>query len=440
MPLAFGLLLRHFKCPLQWDSYDRLTGKYGEERVIKKKSSVRLLFSGFLPLFILAHFGHHVVGAMLRPLMPMIRTDLSLNYTEVGVVISAFAITSGISQLPAGWLADRFEARKLILISISGVALAGILIGLAPSYSVLITFLVIAAMLGGGYHPASSAVISSSVPAEYRGRALGFHLIGGSSTFWIVPLLATPIAVAWGWNSAYIFLSIPAVFLGIVLYIFIGRRGKAQELTLRAGVGQATGNDNSVNWRRLLPFFLMSILTGTILRSVVAYFSLYAVDHLGVTEATAALLVTITPAVGLLAAPLGGYLSDRIGTIPILLTLSFMAAPIVYILGLVSNVSIFIVVMIVIGFINFTRGPTSESFIAVHTPQHRRSTILGIYFFANAEVSGLLTPVVGRLIDWRGFKTSFNIVSISLAAVVAICSVFIWRNRNQSNTEYSAPS
>ncbi len=78
-----------------------------------------------------AHFGHHVVGAMLNPLLPMIRTDLNLNYTTAGVAVSVFSITGGVAQLPAGWLADRIDPQPVILISVSGVALGGLLIGLS---------------------------------------------------------------------------------------------------------------------------------------------------------------------------------------------------------------------------------------------------------------------------------------------------------------------
>ena len=198
------------------------------EGTIIKKSDIRAFFAGLLPLFILAHFGHHVVGASLRPLMPMIRTDLKLNYAQSGVVLSAFAITSGISQLPAGWLADRFGVRLAVFLSISGVAVAGLMIGLSNSYVALIAFLVLAAILGGGYHPAASAAVSASVAPENRGKALGIHLIGGSSAFWVVPLLAAPIAVAWGWRSSFVVLSIPTIILGVVLYILISRRTRVQ--------------------------------------------------------------------------------------------------------------------------------------------------------------------------------------------------------------------
>jgi len=400
-----------------------------------KRQDLRALFQGLLPLFILAHFGHHVVGAMLRPLMPMIRTDLSLSYTQSGVVMSAFAITGGISQLPAGWLADRFGPRVMILISVTGVAIVGLFIGLSHSYAALIALLVLAAILGGGYHPAAAAAISTSVPAERRGRALGMHLVGGTSSFWVVPLLAAPIALAWGWRGSYITLTAPVIVLGIVLYILIGRRTRRlQAAEPPTPAGEVPAPAARSRWRQLVPFLVMTVATGTVVQSVGAYFSLYAVDHFGVAEATAAALVAITPAVGLIAGPLGGYLSDRLGGVPVLTAVSFLAIPLIYALGVVPNVLSLAAVMVAMGIVSSTRMPTSEAYIVGYAPQHRRSTILGFYFFAGAEMAGLLTPVVGNLIDRFGFYSTFAIMSAILAPVIVACSVFLWRSRGQRDT------
>jgi MFS family permease len=366
--------------------------------------------------------------------MPMIRTDLDLSYTEAGVVMSAFAITSGISQLPAGWLADRFGPRIMVALGVSGVAIAGLLIGLSQSYWTLIVFLVIAALLGGGYHPASATAISAVVPQERRGRALGLHLVGGSSSFWVVPLLAAPIALAWGWRGVYLTLSIPAIILGIVLYILIGRRTRVRDSECQTDDVEVPKAPDRIHWRQILPFIIISVTTGTMIQSASAYLSLYAVDHLGVAEATAAMLVAVTPAVGLVAAPLGGYLSDRFGGIPVIIIVSFVAGPLVYLLGLVPNVPALVAVMISIGFVSNTRMPTSEAYIVGNIPEHRRSTILGFYFFAGAEIAGLMTPVMGNLIDRLGFVKSFNIISASIASVAVVCSLLLWRNRASAGT------
>ncbi len=369
-----------------------------------------------------------MVGAMLRPLMPMIRTDFNLSYTQAGWTMSAFSLTNGISNLPSGWLADRIGPRVMVLLSVTGVAIAGLFIGLSHSYSALIGFLVLAAIMGGGYHPASSAAISLSVPSEYRGRSLALHFVAGGSAFWVVPLLVAPIAVAWGWRGPYLTLTTPTILLGILLYILIGSRRYIR-------VGESTKVDKEVTtsaripWRKLLPFIIITVTTGTMIQSVNSYLSLYAVDKLGITAAAAAMLMAITPAVILVAAPLGGYLSDRFGSVPVLLLASSLAIPLVYLLGAAHNVATLAALMVAIGIVSNARIPTSESYITGNTPQHRRAMVLGLYFFSETEVAGVLAPVMGSLIDRFGFDSTFAIASASIAMVVVVCSLFLWRNR-----------
>jgi MFS family permease len=362
--------------------------------------------------------------------MPMIRNNFALSYTQSGLLMSAFSITNGISQLLIGWLANRLGTRLIILMSVTGVAIVGIIIGLTHSYVALIIFLVLAALIGGGYHPASGAVIASSVPAKYRGRAFGVHFMGGSSAFWVLPLIAAPIAVALGWRSSFLILSIPTVLIGILLYILIGSRIKSQVIEHQEiGKQSATGTAR-IPWRKLLPVILISVTVGTMVMSVTSYLSLYAVDNFGFSEAAAAMLVAITPAIGFIAAPLGGYLSDRFGSITVLLVISFLTIPLIYLLGIASNTTALIIIMVAIGTVSTMRMPTSESYITGTTPEHRRAAVLGLYFFASTEVSGIWTPVVGILIDNIGFRSTFTITSVVTGIVVVFCSLFLWKNKS----------
>ena len=71
---------------------------------------------------------------MMIPLLPFIRDDLALDYTQAGWLVSAYLVSYGIGQLPGGWLADRIGPRTVLTIGISGVALSGLLAGLSPTY------------------------------------------------------------------------------------------------------------------------------------------------------------------------------------------------------------------------------------------------------------------------------------------------------------------
>ena len=84
-----------------------------------RKFNFGLLISGTVPLFVLAHFVHHLLTALTIPLLPFIRSDFSLDYAQSGWAVSAFSLSYGFGQLPAGWLADRIGARLILTIGIS---------------------------------------------------------------------------------------------------------------------------------------------------------------------------------------------------------------------------------------------------------------------------------------------------------------------------------
>ncbi len=78
-----------------------------------------------LPLFILAHFCHHLLTSLPVPLLPMIKADFGLDYTRSGLVVSSFNMSYGIGQIPADWLSDRAGPRFAVMAGTCGVAAVG---------------------------------------------------------------------------------------------------------------------------------------------------------------------------------------------------------------------------------------------------------------------------------------------------------------------------
>lgn len=381
----------------------------------------------------LAHFGHHLLTALPVPLLPFIRDDFALDYAQSGLVISAFSLAYGIGQLPAGWLADRIGPRILITIGIGGVALAGLLVGLSQTYIVMLIFLVLMGVVGGGYHPSAAPLISASVEPKNRGRALGFHLVGGSGSFFLAPLIAAAMAAAWGWRSSFIGLAVPTAVFGIIFYVLLGRR---------AGTGEPqpmiTDNHDETaslpgRWRRLVAFMTLSIFTQAVAFSIIAFIPLFMVDHFGISEGAAAAFLAIVYSAGIWASPLGGYLSDRLGRVPVVLTVSLIGGPIIYLLNLVPygpyGLSIG-ALLLVIGMVMYIRMPVTEAYIFDQTQQRHRSTIFGIYYFSAMEAGGLLVPLMGSAIDQFGFYFSFTVAAVAMVAVTLLCSVFLWGSRD----------
>jgi FSR family fosmidomycin resistance protein-like MFS transporter len=383
-----------------------------------------------LPLFVMGHFSHHVLTAITVPLIPFIRSAFDLDYTQSGLVVSSFTLAYGIGQLPAGWLADRIDPRKLMTVGISGVALAGILVGLSQTFVLMILFLILMGLLAGGYHPSAPPLISASVKPENLGTALGFHNIGGGASHFLTPLLAVAIANVWGWRNAYIALGIPTVAFGILFYILLGRM-KARQ---KANPGPSKDEERTPAppgiMRRLVVFLILSTFTAAIINSIVSFIPFLMVDHFGVSKEMAAGSLSLIYLAVFWASPLGGYLADRLGSVRVVIAVCFITGPAIFLLTMLPYGWALGGLLVLLGMTIFSRMSASESFIVSETPAGKRSTVLGIYYFSGQEGGGILTPVVGYLIDRWGFSTTFGLAGGAVLIAALVCSFWLREGKN----------
>ncbi len=389
---------------------------------------LRRTFPAVVVLFLVAHCAHHLVTALPVPLLPYIRDEFALDYTRAALVISAFSVPYGIAQLPSGWLADRFGARKMVCVGISGVALAGLFVGLSTDYVLLLAASALMGALGGGYHPSAPILISAATDPARRGRALGLHMIGGSVAYFAAPLVAAGIAVALGWRAPFVILSIPSIVFGLVLYRILGRRernAERQESVHRS----PTPDDVTTNWPQLITVLILTCFTAAALLSSVAFIPLYLVDVHGYVEHRAALALALFYSTGLWAGIVGGYMSDRLGSIPVVALAALISGPALILIGVASSGLPVIALLLVVGIALYVRSPASESFVLAHSPARHRSTVLGLYFFGAMEGNGVLAPVVGYLIDRFGFTVAYQLSGFAMIGVALLCTLVLFRMR-----------
>ena len=385
-------------------------------------------FTGLLPLFMMAHFGHHLVNSLPIPLLPMIRQDFDLNFTRSGLLISAFTLSYGLSQFPAGWLADRIGARVVLTVSICGVSVAGFLFGLSQNYLAMLVLLVAMGVLGGGYHPAAPPLILASVDPKKKGRAMGLHMVGGSAPFFLTPLIAVALASVWGWRGPFIALSVLTMLFGVVFHLKLKRYSKAIKPGGDASdAAQALDPPPQKTPRRLVPFIIVSTFTHAVTFSVIAFIPLFLIDRFGLDLKKAGAFLSVYYSAGLWASLLGGILSDRLGGVRVVFTACFLSAPIFFFFNQALSFPAFIFLLFLLGITNYVRTPVSESYIVSQSARRHRSTLLGIYFFSNMEGGGILTPLMGFLIDRHGFYFSFSTAGVLLVAVSVICLIWLGR-------------
>ncbi|MBN2041735.1 MAG: MFS transporter [Spirochaetes bacterium] len=390
-----------------------------------KSAKPKSFFLTALPFYILAHGAHHLLTALPMPLLPYIRTEFSLDYTQASFVTSAFALANGAAQLPAGWLADRIGPTILITVGILGVAIAGLLVGLSQSFIMLIAFIILMGLLAGGYHPAATPLISESVEPNQRGRALGIHLIGGNSSFFIAPVIAGMVAGTWGWRGSFLWLAGPTAVFGILFYFYLRKKHSKSHIEERQKKAEAEKPPAPGNIRRLSAFLTMTVLGGGAVMSVMAFLTLYIVDDLGASEEVAASLLSIIFFSGLWAGPVGGYLSDKIGSVPIIIVSSLIGGIIIYILQFPALGIAFYIVLFLMGLNMALRMPVAEAFIMGETISKYRSTLFGIYYFTMHYTGAIFAPFMGGFIEKWGFHTCFSVAGIAVIVITSVCSLFM---------------
>ncbi len=139
---------------------------------------------------------------------PLIRADLHLSYTRVGLLIAIPLVVGGLVELPFGIIAGSGRRRNRLVLA-GGVALAGslVLVALARSFAVLLIGLVAFFPASGAFVSLTQAALMDADPARHQQRMAAWELAGSTGAV-AGPLLLAGVLVADGtWRSAYLLLA-----------------------------------------------------------------------------------------------------------------------------------------------------------------------------------------------------------------------------------------
>jgi MFS family permease len=179
-------------------------------------------------------------------------------------------------------------------------------------------------------------------------------------------------------------------------------------------------------------FLTMTVLGGGASMSIMAFLTLYAVDRLGATEEMAAPLLSIVFFPGLWAGPVGGYLSDRVGRVPIIIVTALVTGFLIYLIPFAGWGFAFFALLFFIGLNNALRWPVAEVFIMEQTSLRHRSTLFGVYYFTMHYTGAVFAPIMGSIIDRWGFDICFTLSGGAVVAVTAVCGIFMKGSRARS--------
>ncbi len=180
--------------------------------------------------------------------IPVLREDLHASLSGLQWTVNAYTLTFAVLLLTGAALGDRFGRRRLLVIGIAIFTVASAAAALAPSILALDVARAAQGLGGAIVMPLTLTVLSSSVPAERRGLALGIW--GGISGLAVAlgPLVGGAIVTGISWHWIF-WLNVP---IGLVLAPLImlrldESRGPASRLDL-PGLALASAGLVGIVW------------------------------------------------------------------------------------------------------------------------------------------------------------------------------------------------
>lgn len=361
--------------------------------------------------------------------------DLQLDASSTGIILSAFFLGYAIMQIPDGWLADKFGAKRVLLMAVIMWSIFTGLTAIAWSLTAMIVIRFLFGIGEGGFQPSSSKIIATIFPKEERGRAMSIMLTSGGIVSLIVPLLAAYLLGTIGWRMMFIIIGAIGAIIAFLYWKYIQL---PQDEAATVGTEDTS---NKVNFKELLKTPLMWNL-------IIAYFCIYAVNwglvswiptylqkNRGLDLMSIGWAQTIPAITTIIGVYGSGYIIDKLpkgmekvlgsiscAVIGLLLYLMFTAKTVTLFIGYQTVVSIFIAFVI-------TLLPV---IVLKKLPSSITGSAMGI---ANTggQLAGFVTPMaIGFMVD--AFNGSFDAAFWMLIGFALICIVSLVTLNDQKGT------
>ncbi|MFW9787291.1 MAG: MFS transporter [Candidatus Thorarchaeota archaeon] len=383
--------------------------------------------------------------SMVAPILPTYAESFQVSYTLVGLVVSAFAVTRMILDIPAGLLSRRFDKKRIMIMGLILLSTSSILAGIAPNYLTL----VIARMIEGAgsalYVTTATVFLAQISGEEKRGQwmslYMGMLLLGAI----FGPTFGGVLADSYDIRAPFFGYAI-ITGLAILPTLTLPKLASSGDASSQLELGGIIRDMREVLSNRSFILVSFAVFTMFFLRTGVrsTLIPLFAANNLEMESTSIGLVLTIGGITTALTITPMGSLSDRIGRkIPLALCL-LLSAAITLVIPLSTSPLTLSIAVAIYGAVIGLQGP-SAAYVTDVSPQDKLEISMGLYrmisdygFVMGPLMLGFLADITATPVPGASHSGLIGMFPFAVAALILIVALFILlraddpaRDRNQ---------
>lgn len=375
------------------------------------KTDIKIIFA-----LTLVHFVGDFYMSFVTPLLPVFVEKFSLTLTQVGLITGMSRFLAFIVQPPVGYVADHYRTRAFVL---GGPFLAIVfipLVGLAPSFVVLIILISLGSIGSSMFHPSSAGMVSA-----YAGRNFGFSMsifnAGGTIAFGLGPLFITYFVGSYGLRASPFTTILGLVIMALLFRIVPLPKGEGlKNLGFFSSIKEVLG----AVWKSIALIWVVMVLRSFVGQSFLTFIPVLLGKE-GYSLVSIGTIVSLFTVAGAISGLLAGRLSDRFGYKPLFYATHGLATPTLYLLTFLSGKWVYPGVFLA-GFFVLATMPLGVAMAQELAPRGRSmvsSLMMGFAFGAG----GMMTVLTGKLADIfsiRPVLASLAIIPLLTTGLIAL--------------------
>lgn len=367
---------------------------------------------------------------ILSPLGDILMKDLGLSTARFGSVVSAYAISAGISGILAAGFADKFDRKKFLLFFYAGFVVGTLFCGLADSYQSLFIARIVTGLFGGVIGATGMAIITDLFSLDQRGRVLGIVQMAFAASQILGVPLGLWLADTFSWNAAFFMIVLLALLIGIA-FLWKVKPIKAHLLVQsdKNAMEHLLHTVKNKNYR--MGFIATAILSmGGFM--IMPFTSAFIVNNVGISQSSLPLIFLFTGLSTIIIMPVIGKLSDRIDKMTLFTIGTTIASVMIFVytnLGHVALWQVIVINMILFMGIMSRMVPATTLNSAIPEMADR-----GAYMSISSslqQMSGGLAAIVAGFIVKQEYKSAplenFDVLGYIMLGFMVWCLYLVYR-------------